>query len=106
MVELELKNVANEGRGNDRAVEVESEKAISNHEISDAFSAEEIKNVVNVINHENLLPQIVSYSYCILTMNLILACWKFIDFMSLRFANNFLIDFKLWVRFPSNKYTI
>ena len=106
MVELELKNVANEGRGNDEAVDVESEKAISNHGISDTLSADEMKNAVNVSSHEDLSPQTVSYSYCILTMNLILACWKFIDFMSLRFANNFLIDFKLWVRFPSNKYTI
>ncbi|XWS25741.1 hypothetical protein CRYUN_Cryun27aG0093500 [Craigia yunnanensis] len=58
MVEIELKNVANEGRGNDSAVEVESGKAISNHGISDTLSANEIKNVVNVSSHENLLPQI------------------------------------------------
>ncbi|XVF36130.1 hypothetical protein REPUB_Repub19eG0031900 [Reevesia pubescens] len=58
MVELGLKDVANEGIGNDRAVEVESEKEISNHGISDTLFADEIKNVVDVSSHENLSPQI------------------------------------------------
>ncbi|XWS14595.1 hypothetical protein CRYUN_Cryun35bG0023200 [Craigia yunnanensis] len=58
MMELGLKNVANEGRGNGEAVEVESEKAISNHGISDTLSADEMKNVVNVLSHEDLSPQI------------------------------------------------
>ncbi|XP_022772771.1 DNA ligase 1-like isoform X2 [Durio zibethinus] len=58
MVELELKDVANEERGNERPIEVESEKATSNHGISDTLCADEIKNVVNVSSHKNLLPQI------------------------------------------------
>ncbi|XVE69912.1 hypothetical protein DITRI_Ditri10aG0029700 [Diplodiscus trichospermus] len=58
MVELEFKNIANEGKNNDMAVEVETKKAISNHGISDALSADKTKNLVNVSSHENLLPQI------------------------------------------------
>ncbi|XVF63894.1 hypothetical protein PTKIN_Ptkin09bG0123200 [Pterospermum kingtungense] len=57
MMEHEFDNVADEGRGNDRAVEVEHEKAISNHGISDTLSANEIKNDVNVSSHDNLLLQ-------------------------------------------------
>ncbi|XP_022768939.1 glutamic acid-rich protein-like isoform X2 [Durio zibethinus] len=57
MVELGFENVANEG-GNDGAVEVESEEAISNHGISDTLTSDEIQNVVNVSSHENLSPKI------------------------------------------------
>lgn len=61
MMEREFENVANEGRGNDMAVEVESEEDILNHGILDTLSANEIENVVNVSSHENRLPQTVSY---------------------------------------------
>ncbi|XVE94736.1 hypothetical protein REPUB_Repub02eG0035000 [Reevesia pubescens] len=58
MVEVGFENVAKEGRGNDRDLEVESEKAISNHGISDTLSADKVTNVVNVSSHENLSAQI------------------------------------------------
>ncbi|XP_021283739.1 DNA ligase 1 [Herrania umbratica] len=48
--------VANEGSGHDEAVEVGSEKGITNHGISDTLSADEIESVANVSSHEKLSP--------------------------------------------------